>query len=144
MARHFSCSLCHRHTSRVRNGSAFAQNHDCDGSRYRSDCGKGRASGGANASGEPGIRENTGIPGQSGANVRTRDISLTAENLTNSTELASTMMTKVWCRAGVMATGNLELRAQGYLLAEVPTFNADFQTSNIDLSEFHGIIERAA
>jgi membrane protein len=51
-------------------------------------------------------------------------------------------MAKAHCNARVMASGNLELRAQAYPLAQVPTFNVDFQTSNIDLTEVRTIIEK--
>ena len=40
-----------------------------------------------------------------------------------------------------MANGNLEMRAEGYPFAQQPTFNIDFQTSNIDLTEVRDIIE---
>jgi hypothetical protein len=83
-----------------------------------------------------------GIPGQNGAAIRMDRLNLYLDNLTNSTKLAPSMMAKAHCNARVMASGNLELRAQAYPLAQVPTFNLDFQTSNIDLTEVRTIIEK--
>lgn len=50
-------------------------------------------------------------------------------------------MAKALCRARVMANGNLQLRAEGYPLSQVPTFNLDFQTRNVDLTEVRSLIE---
>jgi membrane protein len=83
-----------------------------------------------------------GIPGQNGADIRIDRLNLDLDNVTNSTKLAPSMMAKAHCNARVMASGNLELRAQAYPLAQVPTFNVDFQTSNIDLTEVRTIIEK--
>jgi membrane protein len=83
-----------------------------------------------------------GIPGQNGADIRIDRLNLDLDNVTNSTKLAPNMMAKAHCNARVMASGNLELRAQAYPLAQVPTFNVDFQTSNIDLTEVRTIIEK--
>ena len=83
-----------------------------------------------------------GIAGQNGADIRIDRLNLYLDNVTNSTELAPTLLAKASCNARVMATGNLELQAQGYPLAQVPTFNVDFQTSNIDLTEIRTIIEK--
>jgi membrane protein len=83
-----------------------------------------------------------GVEGQNEADIRIDRLNLYLDNITNSTELAPTLMATAACTARVMATGNLELRAQGYPLAQVPTFNVDFQTSNIDLTEVRSIIEK--
>jgi membrane protein len=85
-----------------------------------------------------------GIAGQNGIDIRVDRLNLYLDNVTNSTKLAPTLMAKASGDARVMATGNLELRAQGYPLAQVPTFNVDFQTSNLDLTEFRPIIEKNA
>jgi membrane protein len=83
-----------------------------------------------------------GIAGQNGADIRIDRLNLYLDNVTNSIKLAPTLMAKASCNARVMATGNLEFQAQGYPLAQVPTFNVDFQTSNIDLTEIRTIIEK--
>jgi hypothetical protein len=83
-----------------------------------------------------------GVAGQSEADIRIDRLNLYLDNVTNSTELAPTLMATATCNARVMATGSLEMRAQGYPLAQVPTFNVDFQTSNIDLTEVRSIIEK--
>ena len=83
-----------------------------------------------------------GIPGQNGADIRIDRLNLYLANVTNSTKLAPGMMAKAYCKARVMANANLELRAQAYPLARVPTFNLDFQISNIDLTEVRSIIEQ--
>jgi membrane protein len=83
-----------------------------------------------------------GVPGQNGADIRIDRLNLYLDNVTNSTKLAPSMMAKAHCNARVMTNGNLELRAQAYPLAQVPTFNVDFQTSNIDLTEVRTIIEK--
>jgi len=82
-----------------------------------------------------------GISGQN-ADVRIDRLNLYLDNVTNSTKLAPTLMAAAACNARVMATGSLELRAQGYPLAPVPTFNFDFETRNIDLTEIRTIIEK--
>jgi membrane protein len=83
-----------------------------------------------------------GIAGQKCADLTVDRLNLYLDNLTNSTELAPTLMARVSCNARVLTNGNLELRAQGYPLAQVPCFNVDFQTSNIDLTEIRTIIEK--
>ena len=85
-----------------------------------------------------------GIPGQNGADIRIDRLNLSLDNVTNSTKLAPTLMAKASCKARVMSNGNLELRAEGYPLAPATTFNADFQTSNIDLTEVNTLIEHNA
>jgi hypothetical protein len=82
-----------------------------------------------------------GIPGQDGVDIRLESLNLSLDNITNSTRLAPTLMAKATCNGRVMTTGNLELRAEGYPLALTPTFNADFQTINIDLTEVRPLIE---
>src|ERR1700691_1917821 len=72
-----------------------------------------------------------GVPGQSDSEIRVDRLSLSLDNITNSTKLASTLMAQVSCKARVMADGKLEVRADGYPFAPQPTFNVDFQTSNV-------------
>ena len=83
-----------------------------------------------------------GVRGQDETDVRIDRLNLYLDNVTNSTELAPTSMAVATCTARVMATGSLELRAQGYPLAQAPTFKLDFQTRNIDLTEVRTIIEQ--
>ena len=82
------------------------------------------------------------IPGQNGADVRIDQLNLSVQNVTNSIKTAPTLMATVSCRARVLSNGSLELRANGYPFALTPTFNADFQTSNIDLTELGPLIEK--
>ena len=44
--------------------------------------------------------------------------------------------------ARVLTSGKLELRAQGYPLAKVPTFNADFTSSGIDLPNRKALLKK--
>jgi uncharacterized protein DUF748 len=83
-----------------------------------------------------------GVQGQDETHVRIDRLNLYLDNVTNSTELAPTLMAMATCNARVMATGSLELRAQGYPLAQAPTFNLDFQTRNIVPTEVRTIIEK--
>jgi Domain of Unknown Function (DUF748) len=83
-----------------------------------------------------------GISGQDGEDIRIDHMNLNLDNVTNSTKLVPSLMAKASCRARVMATGDLELRAEGYPLAQAPTFNVDFQTRNIDLTEVRSLIEK--
>jgi membrane protein len=85
-----------------------------------------------------------GVPGQNGADVRIDRLNLSLENITNSIKIAPTLMATAYCKARVMSDGNLALRLEGYPLADLPTFNADFQTSNIDLTEVRSLIEKNA
>lgn len=82
-----------------------------------------------------------GISGQDGADLRIDHVNLRLDNLTNSIKLAPSLMATARCAARVMANGNLVLRAQGYPLSRVPTFDLDFQTCNVDLTEVRGLIE---
>jgi len=84
-----------------------------------------------------------GIPGEKGADVSIDRLNLWAENITNSTDLAPTLLAKLTTDARVLASGKFQLRAQGYPLAQVPTFDADLSSSDIDLSELRNIIEKA-
>jgi membrane protein len=84
-----------------------------------------------------------GIPGEQGAEIAIDNLNLRVENLTNRADLAPTLMTKISVDARVLTSGELELRAEGYPLAKVPTFNADFSTSKVDLTELRSIIEKA-
>ena len=82
-----------------------------------------------------------GIPGQNGTDIRADRFNLSLDNITNSLTLAPTLMAKAVCSARLMTNGSLILRAEGYPLAERPTFNLDFQTENLDLTEVREIIE---
>jgi membrane protein len=84
-----------------------------------------------------------GVPGEQGTEIAIEHLRLRVGNLTNSTDLAPTLMTKISMDAKVLTSGELELRAEGYPLAKVPTFNADFSTSEIDLTKLQSVIERA-
>ena len=53
-----------------------------------------------------------GVQGQDETDVRIDRLNLYLDNVTNSTELAPTLMATAACNARVMATGSLELRAQ--------------------------------
>jgi membrane protein len=82
-----------------------------------------------------------GLLGQNGTDVKADRFNLSIDNITNSLTLAPTLLAKAVCSARVMTNGSLILRAEGYPLAEQPTFNLDFQTENIDLNEVREIIE---
>jgi hypothetical protein len=75
-----------------------------------------------------------GVPGKTGAEIAIDRLNLQAENITNSLDLAPTLMAKISADARILATGTFQLQAQGYPLAEVPTFNADLSCSDIDLN----------
>jgi hypothetical protein len=82
-----------------------------------------------------------GIPGQNGTDIKVDRLNLSFDNITNSLILSPTLMAKVLCSARIMATGSLNFRAEGYPLAEQPTFNLDLQTENVDLTEVREVIE---
>ena len=84
-----------------------------------------------------------GLPGEKGAEVSIDHLNLCAQNITNSTDLAPTLMARLTTDARVLASGKFQLQAQGYPLAKVPTFNADLSSSDIDLSKLRNIIEKA-
>jgi hypothetical protein len=82
-----------------------------------------------------------GIPGQDVADIRIERLNLSFLNLTNSLKVAPTLAAKIACTAQVMLNGNLALRIEGYPLAQPPVFDLDFQTSNVDLTDFRSLIE---
>jgi hypothetical protein len=84
-----------------------------------------------------------GAPGERDAEVSVDRLNLCAENITNSTELAPTLMAKLSADACLLSSGTFQLQAQGYPLAKVPTFNADLSSSDIDLSVLRDIIQKA-
>jgi len=84
-----------------------------------------------------------GLPGEKGAEVSIDHLNQCAENITNSTDLAPTLMARLTTDARVLASGKFQLQAQGYPLAKVPTFNADLSSSDIDLTKLRNIIEKA-
>jgi len=81
------------------------------------------------------------ISGQGGEDIRIDHLNLYLDNLTNSTKLAPSLMAKALCKARVMANGSLEVRAEGYPLAQAPTFNVDLQITNVDLTEVRNLIQ---
>lgn len=82
-----------------------------------------------------------GIQGQNGTDIRVDRLDLALDNITNSLAIAPTLMAKAVCSARIMATGKLYFRAEAYPLADQPTFNLDFQTENVDLTEVRNVIE---
>ncbi|MBV8360193.1 MAG: YihY family inner membrane protein [Deltaproteobacteria bacterium] len=84
-----------------------------------------------------------GFPGESGSELSIKHLNVRAENITNSAELIGTMMSHLSADASVLDSGRVQLQAQGYPLAKVPTFNADLSSSDIDLSALRNIIENA-
>ena len=84
-----------------------------------------------------------GVPGEQDAEIAIDRLHLRVGTITNSTDLAPTLMSKATMNARMLTSGELELRAEGYPLAKVPTFNVDFSTSDIDLSELRSVIEKA-
>ena len=76
-----------------------------------------------------------GIPGRNGTHIKADRFNLSIDNITNNLALAPTLLAKAVCSARVMTNGSLMLRAEGYPLAEQPTFNLDFQTENIDFRD---------
>lgn len=85
-----------------------------------------------------------GILGQNRADIKIDRLSLCLENIANSIKISPTLMAKASCEARVMSNGKLKLRAEGYPLAALPTFNVDFETSNVDLTELSALIEKNA
>ena len=83
------------------------------------------------------------VPGERDAEISLDRLNLRAENITNSTELAPTLMAKLSADARLLSSGTFQLQAQGYPLAKVPTFNADLSSSDIDLSVLREIIQKA-
>ena len=84
-----------------------------------------------------------GVSGERDAEISLDRLNLRAENITNSTELAPTLMAKLSADARLLSSGTFQLQAQGYPLAKVPTFNADLSSSDIDLSVLREIIQKA-
>jgi membrane protein len=82
-----------------------------------------------------------GMSGQDGADIRIDNLNLYLDNLTNSTKLAPSLMARALCKARVMGNGSLELRAEGYPLAQAPTFDVDLQITNVDLTEVRSLIQ---
>ena len=83
-----------------------------------------------------------GIPGQDGQAINFGRLNLSLHNLTNRDDLAPTTMATAALSAQVLSNGNLTIHAQGYPLAEVPTFDVDLETANIDLTELRSLIEK--
>jgi membrane protein len=84
-----------------------------------------------------------GLPGEKGTEIFVDRLNLHAENITNSIELADTMMASLSVDACLLSSGKFHLQAQGYPLAESLTFNADLSCSDVDLTELRGVIETA-
>ena len=85
-----------------------------------------------------------GAPGERDAELAVDRLNLRAENITNSTALAPTLMATLTADARLLSSGACQLQAQGYPLAKMPTFNADLSSSGIDLSFLRNIIQKAA
>ena len=85
-----------------------------------------------------------GAPGEKDAELAVDRLNLRAENITNSTALAPTLMARLTADARVLSSGACQLQAQGYPLAKMPTFNADLSSSGIDLSFLRNIIQKVA
>lgn len=83
-------------------------------------------------------------PGDPGMPVGIERLNLRVENITNSTDSVPTLMAKLAANARVLTTGRLLLTGQAYPLANVPTFNADLSSSDIDLSELRVLIRNLA
>jgi hypothetical protein len=66
-----------------------------------------------------------GLPGEKNTKLSVDRLNFHAENITNSIELADTMMASLSVDTCLLSSGKFHLQAQGYPLAEVPTFNAD-------------------
>jgi membrane protein len=82
-----------------------------------------------------------GLSGQNGADIRIDQLNICVENITNSIKIAPSLMAKATCKARVMSNGSLDMRAEGYPLAQPPTFNVDLQITNFDLTEIRSLIE---
>jgi methenyltetrahydromethanopterin cyclohydrolase len=63
------------------------------------------------------------VPGEGRAEITIDRLNVRAENVTNSTDIAPTLMARVLADARILETGTFQLQAQGYPFAEVPTFN---------------------
>ena len=85
-----------------------------------------------------------GMPGQGARDIRIERLNLSLGNITNSLTVAPTLAATIAGTAQVMLNGNLALRVEGYPLAQPLVFDADFQTSNVDLVDFHSLIEHYA
>ena len=85
-----------------------------------------------------------GAPGEKDEEVAVDRLNLRAENITNSTALAPTLMARLTADARLFSSGACQMQAQGYPLAKMPTFNADLSSSGIDLSLLRNIIQKVA
>jgi membrane protein len=85
-----------------------------------------------------------GIPGETTPEVALDRLNLRVQDITNSTELAPTLMATLSAEARLLSSGTLRLQAQGYPLAKTPTFNADLSSSRIDLRPLRGLIQKVA
>ena len=85
-----------------------------------------------------------GAPGEKDEEVAVDRLNLRAENITNSTALAPTLMARLIAGARLLSSGACQLQAQGYPLAKMPTFNADLSSSGIDLRFLRNIIQNVA
>jgi membrane protein len=77
----------------------------------------------------------TGLPGQEKTDVTVQDIQLRIKNLTNSSKISGTLMAFAEAHMHVLSTGDLSLQANGYPLAEKPTFNVDLKLEHLNLPE---------
>jgi membrane protein len=85
-----------------------------------------------------------GIPGETAPVVAIDRLNLRAEDITNSTSLAPTLMATLSAEARLLSSGTFRVQAQGYPLSKTPTFNADLSSSGMDLSVLRGLIQKLA
>jgi membrane protein len=84
------------------------------------------------------------LPIQPSSALLVQDLNLRAANLVNSKELRSSLLAKASGRARLMTSGDLAFSAEGYPLAEMPTFNIDMTVTNLALNELHDWLEELA
>lgn len=84
------------------------------------------------------------LPGQDGTDVRVDDIELSLGHLANTTRLSATVLARLQCQARIMSSGRLVLHAEGYPLAEQPTFDMDATLQGLNLAELKTVIREQA
>jgi membrane protein len=82
------------------------------------------------------------IAGVHDESLRLEELKVIGENITNTTDISPSLMSRISCNARVMSEGNLVLTGEGYPFAAAPTFNIDFKTERVDLRELRGVINR--
>jgi membrane protein len=79
-------------------------------------------------------------PGQDGAPLEFDEFDFAVRNLTNSSRVSSSMKATVQARARALGSGIVFVQAEGYPLAEAPTFNADLEIKKINLMALRPVI----